>query len=55
MGGMIWLEGTGQILGAKEGKVLTDREDLGFRVKMGRGTHLHAACRNAEGTILEDL
>ena len=55
MGGVIWLEGTGQILGAEKGKVLTDREDLGFRVKMCRGAHLHAASRDSEGTVLEDL
>ena len=49
------MEGTGQILGAEKGKVLTDREDLGFRVKMGRSAHLHAASCDSEGAVLEDL
>ena len=49
------VEGTGKELGAEEGEVVMDGENLGFIVKMVNGTHLHAACGNAEGRVLNSL
>ena len=35
MQGVCWLEGAGEKLRGEQGKVVTDWEDLGFRVKIG--------------------
>ena len=45
----------GKELGAEEGEVILDREDLSFCVKMANGAHLHASRGGTEGTILNDL
>ena len=55
MGDMGGLEGTGEELGAEESEVVLDGENLGFSVKMVNGTHLHAACGNSEGGVLDAL
>ena len=52
---MYGLEGAGEELGGEQGQVVADWEDLGFRVKMGDRSHLHAASSYAEGSVLEGL
>ena len=37
------MEGAGEELGGKQREVVADWEDLGFCVKMGDRSHLHAA------------
>ena len=55
MRGVCELEGAGEELGGEQGEVVADWEDLGFRVKMGDRSHLHAASSYAEGSVLEGL
>ena len=55
MGGVGGNEGPGEELGAKEGKVVVDGDDLGLCVKMVNAGHLHAACCGTEGGVLEGL
>ena len=52
---MSGLKGPGKKLGAEEGKVRVDWEDLGFGMKMADGRHLHVAGGNSEGGILKGL
>ena len=40
VGGMGGAEGTEEVLGADEGEVVLDGEDLGVRLKMALGGHL---------------
>ena len=55
MGGVGGYEGSGEELGAKEGKVVVDGDELGLCVKMVNTGHLHAACCSAEGGVLKGL
>ena len=52
---MIGLEGSGKVLGAKQGKVVFDREDLGFGVEMINWGHFDAAGGGAKGGVLDCL
>ena len=48
-------EASGKELRGKQGEMVTNREDRGFRVKMPDISHLHAASGNTEGCILDGL
>ena len=45
-------DGSFKELGGEQRKVVMDREDKGFFVKMGNAGHLHAARGGTEGTVL---
>ena len=53
--GVCGSEGAGEELGGEQREVVADWEDLGFRMKMGDRSHLHAASSYAEGSVLEGL
>ena len=52
---MSWAEGTKEELGAEEGEVVLDGENLGLRVKMALGGHLQRPSADPEGRVLYPL
>ena len=49
------MEGAGEELGGEQREVVADWEDLGFRMKMGDRSQLHAASSYAARSVLEGL
>ena len=49
------LEGFGEKLGGKPSEMVSDRLNLGLRIKVVDVTNLHAARRYSEGTVLNEL
>ncbi len=52
---MVWSQGAGKVLGAKELEVVLDLEEFGFGVEVALGGHLEGACADAECLVLDAL
>ena len=55
MGGVGGYEAAGNKLGRQEGEVIADRENRRLCMKMIDAGHLHAACGDSEGGVLNRL